>query len=180
MVYCFSGFQNIDERKTNLLYNFLPASIKRKADVRTGLTRTITIFEYFLFKRLLKFSGFPDFSYNENGKPALSGFNFSFSHAGDKLFIAVDCQPIGLDAQQISALDASLKQFLLTPKQIKIVNSSTEPEKEFAKIYAKREATIKCLGLNMTFINTVPSGKFCYSFFVKENFVVCLCKIGQE
>lgn len=83
------------------------------------------------------------------GKPAVSGAEFSLSHSGELSLIAVSAhRPVGVDIQEVVAgLDVIglARRFFPGPEAAE-VTAATDPGLVFARLWARKEAVVKAQG----------------------------------
>lgn len=94
--------------------------------------------------------------YSSKGKPSLVGMesqkHISVARAGDKLLVAVNDTPIGIDIEYLPAYDedkldfgAMAEKYLSGEEAEYVHGSGAEGEKErFLKIWVRKEAYVKC------------------------------------
>ena len=99
------------------------------------------------------------FSYNDYGKPYLlnSGIRFNLSHSGDMSVYAVSRSEIGVDIEKTRDLPYidEIANFYFTEEEAKLVKTLKGSQKSmsFFKIWTKKEAVTKMLGLGLSLIN---------------------------
>lgn len=182
MIYVFDKFNTIPESEYSRLYNLLPPSRKQKADLRFGLDKKICILEYFILKRLLNFSGYPDFTYGENGKPMLNGYHFSISHADDILCMAVEDVECGIDIEKTAEFDQKIANYLLNEGELKTLETSKNKGETLTKFFTQKEATTKCLGIrldcDLKYINDPHA--FNYTYKKHKDYLICECTHSKQ
>lgn len=89
----------------------------------------------------------PEFLYNEHGAPYLEhGPYFSISHSRQGIAVAVSDKPIGIDIEGLRHVDDGLVRKAMSEKEQEQINSSTVPEREFIRLWTRKEAYVKMLG----------------------------------
>ena len=179
MIYVFDNLNKIGDEEYQRLFRQLPPSRKQKAAILDGNNQKIAIAEYFALKQLLNLQENVDFCYNENGKPLLDGFNFSFSHCDTLFCIAVDKKPVGVDVEKQRQYDEKLAKYVLNKEELEFVEKQPNKDEAFAKLWVQKEATIKCLGLSLkTPLNyIVDTKRFNYEFQKYKDYCICKCSI---
>ena len=82
----------------------------------------------------------------EYGKPYLSGhegFEFSLSHSGDMVVLAVSDKPVGADVEIVKGRDWRMFHRFLSEVEMKMIETSKEPEERFFEVWTVREAFSK-------------------------------------
>ena len=183
MIFIYNFNNSISAGILEMLYDLLPASLKQKANKRQGHDKAITIIEYFALKNLLNFKGLPDFEYNKNGKPSLKNHAFSIAHCNNVLCIATSSKnnQIGVDIQDIKDYDEKIAKFVCNQHEFEMLNKSKNKNLAFAKLFVKKEATIKCLGLTLgsslkDILQSNNSCNFNYTFKKHKNYIICECQ----
>ena len=97
------------------------------------------------------------FPCNHWGKPGLpgSGFEFSISHAGHAVWLAITRQiPLGIDVETVNACD---DPFLLAEalhpdekREIRHCGTKTQASQHFLRCWTRKEAVIKALSLGVS------------------------------
>ena len=101
------------------------------------------------------------FYYNEYGKPFVKGFepffDFSVSHAGDLVTVAFGPSKVGVDVEKIgSAGDIDELLHFLSERELRSIDSSEDREKEFYRIWTRREALGKKEGMGLLLYEEMP------------------------
>lgn len=149
----FDQYDNISPSFLKTLETLLPDSRLKKAHTYKREIDTINcILSYILLLELCTKIGYPvkkyEFEYDKYGKPAILDFPYYFniSHCNKGCVCAISNQPIGIDIQDIRKINPKLIEKVCTNnEQIKIQNSQN-PDKEFIKIWAKKESIVKLSG----------------------------------
>ena len=82
----------------------------------------------------------------EHGKPYLyghEGFEFSLSHSGDMVVLAVSGKPVGADVEIVKGKDWRMFHRFLSEDEMKMIETSREPEERFFEVWTVREAFSK-------------------------------------
>ena len=91
------------------------------------------------------------FSYGAQGKPACEGIEFNLSHSGDRLALAFDRRPVGIDIERVRPrprLDA-LAARIMCPAQLDAFRSRGCPVDEFYACWCAAEALVKQAGTSI-------------------------------
>ena len=87
---------------------------------------------------------------NEHGKPGFSnspGLFFNISHSGGMAVCELDSVPVGVDLQEIRPHSGALAKKVCSPEELKLLQSASDPEEMFIRLFARRESYYKMLGL---------------------------------
>lgn len=93
--------------------------------------------------------GSPEFVFGENGKPYLRDFPeafFSLSHCKNAFACGVSVREIGIDVQDIRHIGEAVIKRVCTEEESGFISNSPEPEREFARLWTKKESFIKSYG----------------------------------
>ena len=83
---------------------------------------------------------------DEYGKPYLSGhegFEFSLSHSGDMVVLAISDKPVGADVETVKGKDWRMFHRFLSEEEMKMIETAKEPEGRFFEVWTVREAFSK-------------------------------------
>lgn len=107
---------------------------------------------------LLKYFGIPfssqRISYGPYGKPYLRDYpnaQFNISHSGQFVACAVSDRPIGVDIQEVVPYCRDVANRVFSLEELSQVESSPDPSAEFTKIWTKKEAYLKMLGVGLSY-----------------------------
>ena len=142
--------------KKNLI--FLPESLRdQHFRYRRWKDRVANLYsKILLIKGLQKFgfdySSLENLYYTQHGRPHLPGqIDFNISHSGDFILCAIaDDIKLGIDIEEIKAVDFSDFENLMTTEQWKSIKSSGNPLKAFFKFWAIKESIIKADGRGLS------------------------------
>lgn len=89
-----------------------------------------------------------DFSYSKHGKPYIKGaeYHFNYTHTNSAVACAVSQSPIGIDAQDIVLNYQKVMYRACCNQEIRWLRLSQQPERDFTKLWALKEAYIKQKG----------------------------------
>lgn len=161
-------------------YQSLPQNIKNYADKKIDkFDRDVTIFEYTYIANKLDVD-LSLIKFGERGKPYFDGAKqFSISHSGNMLVVAISKQPIGVDVQTILPFSEALAKTICSEKEFELIAKSKTPARELTKLWTKKESLIKCKGEGFnqdlkTIFERNPNFK--YKTKSGKNFELCVCK----
>ena len=89
------------------------------------------------------------FDFLPNGKPFLTGYphiNFNLSHSGKWVVCATDSRSVGIDIEEISAIDLSVAETFFCPAEYKDILSHADSRAVFFEYWTLKESYIKFLG----------------------------------
>lgn len=154
MIYLFTDYDMITKEYEELLLSKLPPLRKEKAMRFKHLEGRIScIIGYLLFlygyKKLYNNPDTPDFDIGDNSKPYLSAhpdINFNISHCKGAACCIFSDKPVGVDIQELrrGKLNAMLK--ICSEKEQELINSASDPELEFCRLWSVKEAVSKQSG----------------------------------
>ena len=82
----------------------------------------------------------------ELGKPFLyghEGFEFSLSHSGDMVVLAVSGKAVGADVETVKGRDWKMFGRFLSEAEMKMIGEAEDPEEKFFEVWTVREAFSK-------------------------------------
>lgn len=88
-------------------------------------------------------------AYGLHGKPYLADYpdvHFNISHSGQYVVCIVCDRPVGIDIQEIAPYRPEVAASVCNLTEMAQLNVSAEREREFAQIWAKKEAFVKLTG----------------------------------
>jgi 4'-phosphopantetheinyl transferase len=91
----------------------------------------------------------PEIQLTEYGKPFIrgaDGFHFNISHSGDRVVLAVNDTPIGIDIERIVPIEWRELSKFFSQKEREMLRNDTDPLKCFYRIWTVREAFSKAVG----------------------------------
>ncbi len=139
---------------------------------------------YSLLDDLLKSEGFFEYEIikNENGKPFLKDIPiyFSISHTNGFCAVCISDSPVGIDCEKIdySYKDRAIafsKRFFVD-NEIELLNKNGNDVVTFFKIWTGKEAVIKKLGLNFSYLKKIDTTKEEIETFEKNNYIISIFK----
>lgn len=94
---------------------------------------------------------FRHYSVNENGKPYIcdSRFQFSISHSGNAVILAVAGYDVGCDVELIEKADIKVAKRFFTKNEYYDIISSDNPDEMFYRIWTLKESYVKATGEGM-------------------------------
>jgi len=126
-----------------------------------------------------------EFSYKENGKPALKDFPhifFNLSHSFNTAACVVADVEVGVDVQRISSVKDKVAKRVLTDVEFAAFKSSTNPDEFFNEIWTIKESYLKRSGqgiaadLRMISADAV-NDKMIYK---RKDYFCCVCGSGLK
>ena len=86
-----------------------------------------------------------EFKYNENGKPFLEGcpLQFSLSHSGDFVAVAISDNSVGVDIQEIKDIDLDARKLIFNEEDEKFFQESEDKLDAFYSLWTIKEAVYK-------------------------------------
>jgi len=130
--------------------------------------------EELLKKVLKKYHIEYDIFYNEYGKPYLKNneLYFNISHSKDYTVLVTSNKEIGVDIQYLT-FNEKTRDRICTEEEQKIAIN----ELEFTKIWAKKEAYIKKIGIGLEYgMKNVDTTKIdTIDLYKKENYIIAIC-----
>lgn len=128
----------------------------------------------FLKKVLKKYHIEYDIFYNEYGKPYLKNneLYFNISHSKDYTVLVTSDKEIGVDIQYLT-YNEKTRDRICTEEERKIAIN----ELEFTKIWAKKEAYIKKIGIGLEYgMKNVDTTKINnIDLYKKDNYIIAIC-----
>lgn len=94
----------------------------------------------------------PRFGVHPGGKPYLldhPGIHFNLSHCRAAVACVVSDEPVGIDVESIAPVDPDVARRVLSALERRRVESSPQPETEFAALWTRKEALVKLRGIGI-------------------------------
>ena len=91
----------------------------------------------------------PLWAFGEHGKPYITnyeGVHFNISHCNEAVAVAVSDRKVGIDVEGRRKFSDTLLQRAFSDEEQKAVRNSSDPQKEFACIWTRKEAWFKYTG----------------------------------
>ena len=95
----------------------------------------------------------PLFEYSEHGKPAIVGhpeIYFNLSHCRSVAACVVSSSPVGVDVEEVREFKDSLARYVLNDDEYAMVSSSSQPAREFIRLWTMKESYLKLTGDGIT------------------------------
>lgn len=94
----------------------------------------------------------------KNEKPLVKdgGFFFNISHTKGAVLAAAGFSPVGADIQIVEEKYEPVAKRVLTPSELSLVKHSSEPGKEFTRLWTLKESYIKYTGEGMRALEGAP------------------------
>lgn len=167
----YLNVQNLSQAQYDAAYEGLSPSRKRHIDrLRRPEDRKRSLAADILVEKLLKehwkLTGCV-LHRRENGAPYLTGCDLcvSISHSGELVACAVSEQPVGIDIEQVKAIDLQITRHVCTPEEkTAIFGDAPVPEgicrdermlRRFYEIWTAKEAWFKKQGTGITGLKSV-------------------------
>ncbi len=168
MIYFFDDYDNFS---AEIFLKFLPKNrqekfyrLKRKND------RDNCVIAYLLLRLALKENGIENFeiALGKNGKPFLKGGEmfFNISHCAEGVAVALDTEPVGIDAQEIDDFNEKVAKRFFDESENKKIHASPDKAKAFTRIWTLKESVIKCGGESIANLDEFSFGDY-ENFFEK-------------
>lgn len=91
----------------------------------------------------------PEIQRTQMGKPYFPGeaVHFSISHTKRRVFCALSCRPIGIDAEELDRdISLSLAEKILSPVELAQFRAAPDQRKALLTFWVLKEAHAKCTG----------------------------------
>ena len=127
---------------------------------------------------------FPEFVYNEFGKPSLPNLpiHFSLSHCKDAVACAVSNHNIGIDVENIVPYDHDVARRICSTAELEILEQGKDRDVDFIKLWTVKEAISKHDGRGISMLYNQISDKD-YVVYTREmpqsNCMLSIC-LGQK
>ena len=95
----------------------------------------------------------PVFDYSEHGKPSIVGhpeIYFNLSHCRSVASCVVSSSPVGVDVEEVREFKDSLARYVLNDDEYAMVSSSSQPAREFIRLWTMKESYLKLTGDGIT------------------------------
>ena len=152
-IYLFDDFDSITDGILDRLIASLPEARRQKAlRYRRRSDRLTCAAAYHLLRYALAQSrGILGFAVAEerNGKPYLADHpevHFNLSHCACGCICALSEREVGADIQDIARANEKVLRLVCSEKEISAITVSDEPDRQFTRIWAMKEAYLKMLG----------------------------------
>lgn len=120
---------------------------------------------------------------NDDGKPMTEGICFNLSHSGNFVICAVSNEPIGCDIQQIKEMPHfSEERFASLEEKLHLAHLvGDEYNREFVRIWTRKESYLKMLGIGLRVPLHALEIKGCYlKEFELSGYQICVCAKENE
>lgn len=174
LIYYFNNFNAAGDEELNRMLTWMPLQQQEVVDGMKTLSRkreqamsyamlayainnnmdeigsdSITIKNYDISQTEGLFSNPPLFRFGEHGKPYITnhqGIWFNISHCRQAIVTAISDKEIGIDVEGRRRFSDSLLERALNDEERAAVVACADPEKEFARIWTRKEAYFKWTG----------------------------------
>ena len=122
----------------------------------------------------------PVFLKTENGKPYIDceGVHFSIAHTHGLVCVLVGDSPLGVDCELMRERgECEIKRFakrFFTENELKLLSRENYSQRAFYKIWTSKEATIKKIGGNMSYVKKIDTTMENVEFLEENNYIVCI------
>ncbi len=116
---------------------------------------------------------------SKNGKPYFKDEKVYFNISNkDNVTVAIASdRPVGIDIEKLTFKEKVVKYFFTTNEQ-EIIRKSLNKKLDFTTIWVKKEAYLKCLGLDITSFREIDTTKL--SGFILKNYKEYVIGIIKE
>lgn len=103
------------------------------------------------------------------GKPATAGAEFSLSHDGGAILLALGGQPVGADVESVQEFDGPMLRLSFDEKTLRSIARSRRPDRAATLAWCLKEAAAKAAGTGVLPLlgEPAPSGLFYRSGFLR-------------
>lgn len=120
-------------------------------------------------------------SYNKYKKPYLINSNlfFNISHSKDIVVIAIDTSELGIDIEFYDRYEEKNINKIFSEKEVQQIKESTNPYKEYSKLWCMKESLLKCIGtgIKIDMRNVLDNtDDFIFEIIEKEAYLISVCK----
>ena len=157
MVYIFDRLDQYTDELYEKHLSSLPTWRREKALQYKKLDdRKRSVLAFVLLQRALReeygITEFPEFVYNEFGKPSLPNLpiHFSLSHCNDAVACAVSYHNIGIDVESIVPYNPDVARRVCSADELKMLEQSLNKDVEFIKLWTAKEAISKYEGMGLS------------------------------
>ena len=146
-------YANVGKMNLAKKLKLLPESrLARIANFRDEKDKKLSIGAYLLLKKVLNRHliryHYYDFKYLDNGKPIIEGkeINFSISHSGDYVAVAISKKPVGVDIQEMREVNLETRKLVFNDEDEKLFQESSNKIDTFYSLWVNKEAKFKMDG----------------------------------
>ncbi|MCR4829670.1 MAG: 4'-phosphopantetheinyl transferase superfamily protein [Bacteroidales bacterium] len=144
------GMKTMPRRREQAVGYFMTAyALQHDAGAIHSERQEIQLFHPSYFDCPLSSSAAPLWRYGSHGKPYLTNYEelyFNISHCRQAIVTAVSGREVGVDVEGSRKFSDGLLQRAYNEEEQAMVKSSDEPEKEFARLWTRKEAYFKWTG----------------------------------
>lgn len=154
MIFYFSDYNKIDQKKLDELLIFLPEKrvekVRKYRFIKDKISCTIA---YLLFlygyQKITGNTDIPEWDISENGKPFLAlrpDLHFNVSHCDGAAVCAFSDKPIGIDIQNKREIKDNVIKKVCSDSEIDSIKKANDEALEFCRIWTIKEAITKLSG----------------------------------
>lgn len=155
--HCHIYYSNVKNLDINVYLDELP-EVRRKKAILLGTdeAKKLSVGVFLLLKKALKLNGYDKddftFRYDEKGKPYIEDcpLQFSITHSGDYVAVAICNLIVGLDLQQKRHFGEAVLKHMCNDEDIAYYESKEDKEDAFFTMWAYKEAYLKMTGDGLT------------------------------
>lgn len=184
----YSDVSNLDYKK---YYDLLPKKRKERIDkykfeedkkLSCGAWVLLSIA---LKKHKINISKY-EIEYEKNGKPCLKNcdYNFSISHSGNYVAVAISKKSIGIDIERIKPFEEKMIKHIFNDLDLDNFNNSKNKNYAFYQTWTYKESILKLTGeglnnnlkdLKISYYFKFANGLFLYDFDDIRNYKLSIC-----
>lgn len=177
-------------QRDDQLMNFVSDKRRKKvSEYRLIIDRKSCLYSALVIrKKIEEIIGIPmaqqKYIYIENHKPRIDTnirIDFNISHSEDYLCCGISLDTyIGIDIEKISVASLAIENCIFHKNEIAYIKKGSDPNLNFYKMWTRKEAYGKYLGLglatNLTSVDTLsPNKHYWLSTFLKEDSLISVC-----
>ena len=156
MLYLFDDIESFTEEALEASLPLLSEQRRERVlAYKPLLSRKLSALAWLLLAKALRESGIeqvPEMAFGEHGKPyfpSLPGLHFSLSHCPCAVACAVSDRPVGVDVESLRPYRPQLGRYVLSERELQRVEASAESDREFARLWTRKEALLKLDGTGL-------------------------------
>jgi 4'-phosphopantetheinyl transferase len=123
--------------------------------------------------------------YNRYKKPYIPNMKlyFNISHSKDTVVIVIDEKEIGIDIEYFDRYNDKMISKIFNEKERNQIINSSNPNKEYSKLWCMKESYLKCLGTGIKkdmkdVLNDTTSYQFIYE--ETQDYCIVICKKSER
>ncbi len=156
-----------DKELFDKYFELMPEYRKEKILRITGENKKLSLGAGILTKL---FAG-EEISFNEHSKPLSPLMEFNVSHSGKYAVISTGAKPVGVDIQLFKRGIRNIAHRFFTVEECIEIDQSPTPDTSFIKLWALKEAFIKCIGMGFGYeLNKFSIEASPYEIKISQNY----------